>query len=208
MPGLDRLRLYDYVLDLTAGDLLFAPDELRLGKWDRSAGWPILLGSALQTSDTAVLKARLVNFLEEECLTDLDEADLCTPLHSPKNMPSWLVTLLPPLAHSDTSACRLVQQALAEAVEQRLLLRRTGGVLVAQLSPRGLEVLQQRPQHLEAMLLRLLEQELADEALALFCRGAGFSIIASVMRSSCGWFWHLKRFSTTGRRNWRSAVPS
>lgn len=174
VPGLDRLRLYGDVLDLTGDELLLTQGDLGSQDWDRSAGWPVLLGSGLKGLNETALMASLVNFIAEECLADLGEIDLCTLLLPQHEPPSWLASRLPPLGHPGTAACRLVQDTLIEAVEQRLLLRRAGDGLAANLSQHVVQVLQQRPQYLESMLLRLLEQGLADEALALFCRMGGW----------------------------------
>ena len=174
VTGLDRLRLYGDVLDLTGDDLLFTRDDLSPWAWDKCAGWPVLMGRDWQALEEGVIGGWLVNFLAEECLADIEESELCALLLLQGEPPPWLVARLPPLAHPQTAACRLVHEALIKAVEQRLLLRRASGGLAADLSPRAVQVLQQRPHHLEAILSRLMAQGLSDEALALFCRAGGW----------------------------------
>lgn len=174
VPGLERLRLYGHVMDLTGDDLLLTRDVLSPHDWDQCAGWPVLLSPGAYIQDAASLERRLVCFLADESLADLDEAQLSLLATCGDNWPSWLRMRLPPLAHPSTLACRHIENALPRAVEKLLIQRLTDPEMPTDMSGHLAQTLLQRPHNLEAVIVLLLEQKHTFQARTLFCKAGGW----------------------------------
>ncbi|WP_321382668.1 LuxR C-terminal-related transcriptional regulator [Rhizobium sp.] len=174
VAGLDRLRLYAQVMDLTGDDLLLTPDILSPQDWDRSAGWPVLLSPGACIRDVASLERQLVTFLADESLADLEEADLCVLATCGDNWPGWLIMRLPPLKYPSTLAYRYIENALPKAVEKLLILRLTDPEMRTDTSGILAQTLLQKPHNLEAVILRLLERKHTFQARTLFCKAGGW----------------------------------
>lgn len=174
LPGLNRLRLYGQVLDLTADDLVFPPNALTVEDWDRSAGWPVLLSHAADAQVSDSHDTRLANFLADDCLADPTETEICALVLRGSDWPSWLIERLPPLAHPTTSAYRRVQAALPAAIETCLLRYFANAAGQGLVSSVLSQALTRKPDQLQAVILQLLEQGQGVKAVTLFCEAGGW----------------------------------
>jgi DNA-binding CsgD family transcriptional regulator len=174
LPCLDRLRLYGQVLDLNGSDLVFPFNALTRRDWDRSAGWPLLLSPAADEQVSDPHDARFTSFLADYCLADLTEAQVSTLVLGGSDWPSWLTERLPPLAHPSTLAYRRVQAALPGAIEKWLLRYFADPARQGPVSGALAQALTRRLDHLEAVILKLLEQGQGMQAVALFREAGGW----------------------------------
>ncbi|OLP46731.1 hypothetical protein BJF95_15540 [Rhizobium oryziradicis] len=174
LPGLDRLRLYGQVLDLSGSDLVFPINALSVEDWDRCAGWPVLLSNAAAAPVGDPDDTRLTHFLADCCLADLTEAQVCALVLGEHEWPSWLMERLPPLAHPSTQAYRRVLAALPGAVEKRLLSCFADPAQQGLFSSTLAQALTRKPVHLKAVILQLLARGQGGQAVSLFCKVGGW----------------------------------
>lgn len=174
LPGIDRLRLYGQVLDLGGDDLAFTQKALSPDEWDRCAGWPVLFSPDAGRHINDPKDTRLINFMADCGLADLTEAQACALVEMGSEWPSWLMQRLPPLAHPSTQAHLRVQAALPGAIEKWLLRHFADPAQKGAISSALVQALTHKPDHLEVVILRLVEQGQGTEAIALFCAAGGW----------------------------------